>query len=354
MNEIKRLQQLAGIITEIKVNNPNIEIPSGWTDNDVSEFEPDEDGVVVKQYTAPMEGWDPNHDEIVTIFEKDGIFKIQVYIPFGDYGFGDDESKFKNFNDALREAVSIMNELKEDWEEDEDDFFEEELDEIKVNNPNKPTWEKYIIDELNNWEYEESITWTLPVSKRDVKTLQNDIDKNNGDLRITIDGWPLAIYNAGKTGFEFEVMDHRGLNEIIVNKPIKPGELIQKYIKNKSGYCTDRVMKKYGYGWLKYNTHYDEFYNTLTPEQKSSLLKELDKCKNLIEDNKLDEIVVSNPTDPNHIFRIKVKTLVNKIFNLPLNKRQNSPEMKDLKILVKNKPSEFSLGELRELIDKIL
>jgi len=90
------------------------------------------------------------------------------------------------------------------------------LSEIKINNPLRSKWEKYIIEELNNWEYEESVTWDLPVSKNEEKELQNNIDKNNGDLRITIDGWPLAIYNGG-TGFEFEVMDDKNLDEDVSN-----------------------------------------------------------------------------------------------------------------------------------------
>jgi hypothetical protein len=63
---------------------------------------------------------------------------------------------------------------------------------------------------------------------------------------------------------------------------------------------------------------------------------------------------VHNPTDPNHIFRRKVKDLRDKILKLPMTDRETSRDMYDLRILISNKPKSFSLEELRELIDKLL
>jgi len=86
------------------------------------------------------------------------------------------------------------------------------LKEIKIDKPGKTKWEKYIEEELKDWDYEDSITWDLPVDINEKNQLQNLIDKNEGDLRIDIDGWPIAIYN-GNRGFEFEVMDEKNLEE---------------------------------------------------------------------------------------------------------------------------------------------
>jgi hypothetical protein len=71
------------------------------------------------------------------------------------------------------------------------------------------------------------------------------------------------------------------LKEIKINKPVStPEEIIKNLIKDKSAYCVDRVMKKYGYGWIKFSG-YGAFYDTLNSEQKSSLFKELNNCKKL-------------------------------------------------------------------------
>jgi len=122
-----------------------------------------------------------------------------------------------------QEDLAKLSHLIEEWGLTEQDLNDEDIidelatqfmndnsrmNEIKVNNPNIPNWERYIKDQLDGWEYEDSITWKLPVNKNELKLLKNKLDENGGDLRINIDGWPIAIYETGG-GFEFEVMDEK-------------------------------------------------------------------------------------------------------------------------------------------------
>ena len=65
MNEIKRLQQLAGILSEIKVNNPhnpiiNIGQSEYYTEEDVESFWVD--GDIVLKYLLPLF---PNDEELI-------------------------------------------------------------------------------------------------------------------------------------------------------------------------------------------------------------------------------------------------------------------------------------------------
>jgi hypothetical protein len=125
--------KLMDLLNEYNINKPGkIEIPNGWKKLDVDP-EPDEDGnQAIETYSAPMEGWDENHEDIVTIMKNpQGKYFLSVYIPFGDW-LGDEEI-YNSLYDAQKSAVEIMEELKEEWETDD----EEELDEYKVNNPYK-------------------------------------------------------------------------------------------------------------------------------------------------------------------------------------------------------------------------
>jgi hypothetical protein len=160
-NEFKRMQKLAGIITEsqyrkslinkgkksqklasineaMQVNFQgklqNLDIPQGWYSLEVYQDQDPEEDIEIESYGAPMEGWDEDHLDVVTIMktpEADPLtgkpqevkYYVATYISFGDFTKSE---QFNNLNDAKAEAIDIMNDLKSDWESDEDD---EELNE---------------------------------------------------------------------------------------------------------------------------------------------------------------------------------------------------------------------------------
>ena len=77
---------------------------------------------------APMEGWDEEHKDYVWIYKtNEGKYAIGVNYAFGDY----DSSKeiFNSLRDAMLAAVKEMEELKEEWDTDYDQYDDEELEE---------------------------------------------------------------------------------------------------------------------------------------------------------------------------------------------------------------------------------
>ena len=136
MNEIKRLQQLAGIITEIKINNPNIKIPEGWTEvENLSDYNDEDDVVelgqeIVKRDEAPMDGWDEEHEDIIEIqYIKNGAIQPrdkEEYKVLASYAYGDFQQEIgtsDTLSGALRIAYQGMEDIKNDWEEEEDYGF---------------------------------------------------------------------------------------------------------------------------------------------------------------------------------------------------------------------------------------
>ena len=127
INEVKRLQQLAGINEAMQVNSQgklqDLDIPNGWEQLDTDpEPDPEED-IEVEIYGAPMEGWDKNNLDVVTIMKTPEIdpltdelqevkYYVTTYISFGDFTKSE---QFNNLDDAKAEAISIMNDLKSDW-----------------------------------------------------------------------------------------------------------------------------------------------------------------------------------------------------------------------------------------------
>lgn len=121
IKEAKRLQELAGI-KEIKILN--LVVPEGWVENKiVPEQDPEED-IEIKSWSAPMEGWDSNHTDTVIILKtppinpmsnkpQDVYYYVRTYIAFGERD--DSNIKHKNYRDALKEAIEIMNKIKENW-----------------------------------------------------------------------------------------------------------------------------------------------------------------------------------------------------------------------------------------------
>lgn len=127
--------KLSRILQEIQIRQSLGEIPEGWSDNTKSDLKIwDEDdirifgGRLVKSYSAPMEGWDENHTDDVKIIKVKNGYKIEVYIPFGD--FAAELPIYKTLQQAFDAAVEIMEDLKEDWDDYDDE--EEEINESKI------------------------------------------------------------------------------------------------------------------------------------------------------------------------------------------------------------------------------
>jgi hypothetical protein len=159
------MQQLAGI-NEIRVNDPaNIPIPSGWEALSTDpEPDPEED-IEIESYGAPMEGWDENHLDIVSIMKTPEMdpfteepqevkYYVRTYISFGDYP---ESEHFDSYYDAKEKAVNIMNDIKSEWDEDD-----EYIEEIKVKIP-----KYYAIFNMSK-EYNEPPMYIIAGSKEEM------------------------------------------------------------------------------------------------------------------------------------------------------------------------------------------
>ena len=128
-NENKRMQKLAGI-NEITVNNPSqnykfiaskFKIPNGWNEREDLEDE-DNGNKKIIEFSAPMEGWDTDHDDYVWIEKTPGgTFIVNGAIAYGEFG---DDIKFDTFKEAMEEIIRVMNNIKNDW----DEYYEDEED----------------------------------------------------------------------------------------------------------------------------------------------------------------------------------------------------------------------------------
>jgi hypothetical protein len=127
LNEIKRMQQLAGILTE------SIEIPNEWSkleiDSDPEWNDPEYDHDV-ELYSAPMGGWDDEHQDQVYIMSTPSIDEktkqplpsdqIKYFISV-NYAFGgreDEDKEYDTIDDARRRAVEVMNDITNNWGKD--------------------------------------------------------------------------------------------------------------------------------------------------------------------------------------------------------------------------------------------
>lgn len=127
LNEISKMQQLAGISELMQVTPQgklqDLNIPSGWELLKIDQDQDPEQDMEIESYGAPMEGWDEDHLDVVTIMKTPEIdpftdepqevkYYVTTYISFGDFT---ESEQFNNFDDAKAEAVNIMNDLKSDW-----------------------------------------------------------------------------------------------------------------------------------------------------------------------------------------------------------------------------------------------
>ena len=144
-----------------------------------------------------------------------------------------------------QEDLAKLSHLIEEWGLTEQDLNDEDIidelasqfmnnssrmNEIKVNPIRRMSrLEEYIKNQLDGWEYEDSVTWKLPVEQNEIQLLRDKINENDGDLRINIDGWPIAIFQGGN-GFEFEVMDNKNDLEEGIDLKDKAGNV--SYVKD--------------------------------------------------------------------------------------------------------------------------
>jgi hypothetical protein len=129
--EFKRMQKLAGI-NEIKINKPSenykaiinkSRIPTGWDEIEPYQDEEDEN-IKIAEFIAPSEGWDWNNMDHVFIEKTpEGKFIIDSHVAFGDFG---NAVESNTFSEAIIDAIEIMNNFKEDW--DDIDDYERDID----------------------------------------------------------------------------------------------------------------------------------------------------------------------------------------------------------------------------------
>lgn len=100
-------------LLEVNIVDPNLNLPEGWKEDDVEEGENFEMEEVVKRYSAPMEGWDENHEDVIFIERENNEYYISVYLAFSDVV---DEGSYPTLNKAIRKAIQIMKEIKEEWD----------------------------------------------------------------------------------------------------------------------------------------------------------------------------------------------------------------------------------------------
>jgi hypothetical protein len=128
--EFQRMQKLAGIISEIKVTSGSFPLPKGWKELPVDNDPDLEEDIEIESYGAPMEGWDEDHPDIVSIYSTPEIdaetgepiekkqYYVEVYISYGDWA--EDMEKYDTFIGAKTKAIEIMNDISSDWPDDED------------------------------------------------------------------------------------------------------------------------------------------------------------------------------------------------------------------------------------------
>lgn len=115
--------KLIDLVNELGINNPNVRIPEGW-DEIILEPEDIEEGIVY-WFTAPMDGHDEHHSDDVKINKLGTKFSIETFYAFGEVV--PEETTFDSIGLALKRAYEIMEEISDDWDEDD------ELNELGIN-----------------------------------------------------------------------------------------------------------------------------------------------------------------------------------------------------------------------------
>lgn len=88
-------------------------LPPGWIQVNPHSVEDVNRNVLVK-YQVPMEGWDNNNHDIVTIYQDqiNKLYYVNVYIAFGE---GNEEGPFDTLQDSLDAALGIMEDISREF-----------------------------------------------------------------------------------------------------------------------------------------------------------------------------------------------------------------------------------------------
>ena len=88
--------------------------PYPWKEETETHFyDADEDYEIIKMWEAPGEGKDSdNPDSVQLIKQPDGTYEVIVYISFGE---PEEYGPFSNYEEAYKEAITAMKEIKEEW-----------------------------------------------------------------------------------------------------------------------------------------------------------------------------------------------------------------------------------------------
>jgi hypothetical protein len=125
ITEAARMQKLAGINEAYVDSQGQLQdlVPDGWEEIDVDSEPDEEEDIEIESYSAPMEGWDEEHHDFISIMktpEIDPITKkplkskyyVRTYLAFSDV---EDSEQYDSLEQAKSKAVKIMNNIKSDW-----------------------------------------------------------------------------------------------------------------------------------------------------------------------------------------------------------------------------------------------
>jgi len=94
-------------------------IPSGWKEDRKEDIDQDEElygGEILRRFRAPMEGWDDDHEDMVTIIKSpEGLYFLDIYTAFGEDRQTDG---YKTEVMAFLTAIVEMKNFKADWNDD--------------------------------------------------------------------------------------------------------------------------------------------------------------------------------------------------------------------------------------------
>jgi len=182
-------------------------IPSGWKKIDTSdEYEEEDEQGRLMGFEAPMNGIEGDEVDNIYIEQDEDEFEVHIMTAFNDPEY---KGPFNSKEEALKVAIQKMQDLKKDWDSEEDyigegKLLKEDLETnsilmgymliwdgvpAKIHPPSEyDTPEEkadYIITYKNNIA-KSDLKWLL---FKDQKELQNRIDSLKGDVSVLSSDW---------------------------------------------------------------------------------------------------------------------------------------------------------------------
>ena len=106
---------LRGYLAEGKLLKEE-QIPNGWTEREPSDFSTNPEETLIKVWSAPMEGWDDEHKDIIFIKQgEDGKHYLDGYLAYSEF---EGKGPFDSYKEALNSAIGEMDDIKTDWDEE--------------------------------------------------------------------------------------------------------------------------------------------------------------------------------------------------------------------------------------------